>query len=136
MFQLKDDYDVSVNGLSVDRPAFAGMRGNVDLQFVEPRGTLHAIITLASSLRDREWFDTPDELCPFTPHVDDLAMVRSVTARILHTASAGRTCCRSRLRRFACRKTCCSRSMRCFVAAGRRNWPTGLPAGAIAASSA
>ena len=88
MFQLKDDYEVSVNGLCVDRPAFVGMRGNVDLQFVEPRGTLHAIITLASSLRDREWFDTPDELCPFTPHVDDLARVRSVTARILHTASA------------------------------------------------
>ena len=88
MFQLKDDYEVSVNGLSVDRPAFVGMRGNVDLQFVEPRGSLHAIITLGSGLRDREWFDTPDELCPFTPHVDDLAMVRSVTTRILQTASA------------------------------------------------
>src|SRR5918911_2466926 len=36
MFQLEDDYDVSVNGLSIDRPAFVGMRGNVDLQFVEP----------------------------------------------------------------------------------------------------
>lgn len=88
MFQLKDDYEVSVNGLSVDRPAFAGMRGNVDLQFVEPRGSLHVILTLASSLRDREWFDTPDELCPFTPHADDLATVRSVTTRILQTASA------------------------------------------------
>lgn len=88
MFQLKDDYDVSVNGLSVDRPAFVGMRGNVDLQFVEPRGSLHAIITLGSGLRDREWFDTPDELCPFTPHVDDLATVRAVTTRILQTASA------------------------------------------------
>jgi AraC family ethanolamine operon transcriptional activator len=88
MFQLKDDYEVSVNGLSVDRPAFVGMRGNVDLQFVEPRGTLHAIITLGPGLRDREWFDTPDELCPFTPHLDDLAMVRTVTTRILQTASA------------------------------------------------
>jgi AraC family ethanolamine operon transcriptional activator len=88
MFQLKDDYEVSVNGLSVDRPAFVGMRGNVDLQFVEPRGTLHAIITLGPGLRDREWFDTPDELCPFTPHVDDLVTVRAVTTRILQTASA------------------------------------------------
>ena len=88
MFQLKDDYEVSVNGLSVDRPAFVGMRGNVDLQFVEPRGTLHAIVTLGPSLCDREWFDTPDELCPFTPHVDDLTTVRSVTTRILQTASA------------------------------------------------
>ena len=88
IFQLKDAYEVSVNGLCVDRPAFVGMRGNVDLQFVEPRGSLHAIVTLGAGLRDREWFDTPDELCPFTPHVDDLAMVRSVTTRILQTASA------------------------------------------------
>jgi len=88
IFQLQDAYEVSVNGLSVDRPTFVGMRGNLDLQFVEPHGSLHAIITLGASLRDREWFDTPDELCPYTPHADDLAMVRSVTARILQTASA------------------------------------------------
>ena len=67
IFQLEDDYDVSVNGMSVNRPAFIGMRGNLDLQFVEPRGSLHAIITLGAGLQDREWFDTPDELCPFTP---------------------------------------------------------------------
>ena len=67
MFQLEDRYEVSVNGMSVNRPAFIGMRGNLDLQFVEPRGSLHAIVTLGAGLRDREWFDTPDELCPFTP---------------------------------------------------------------------
>ena len=66
IFQLEDNYDVSVNGMSVKRPAFIGMRGNLDLQFVEPRGSLHAIVTLDSGLQDREWFDTPDELCPFT----------------------------------------------------------------------
>ena len=88
MFQIEEDYDVSVNGLSVNRPAFIGMRGNLDLQFVEPRATLHAIITLGAGLRDREWFDTPDELCPFMPDAAALATVRSVTARILQTASA------------------------------------------------
>jgi AraC-like DNA-binding protein len=88
IFQIKDAYEVSVNGLSVDRPTFVGMRGNVDLKFVEPHGSLHAIITLGPGLRDREWFDTPDELCPFTPHADDLASVRSITTRILQTASA------------------------------------------------
>jgi hypothetical protein len=48
MFQIEDAYEVSVNGLSVNRPAFIGMRGNVDLQFVEPRGSLHAIVTLGA----------------------------------------------------------------------------------------
>ncbi|MCK1636732.1 helix-turn-helix domain-containing protein [Bradyrhizobium sp. 157] len=88
IFQIEDDYDVTVNGLSVNHPAFIGMRGNVDLQFVEPRGSLHAIITLGAGLRDREWFDTPDRLCPFMPNPDALATVRSVTTGILQTASA------------------------------------------------
>ena len=87
MFQLEDDYDVSVNGMSVNRPAFIGMRGNLDLQFVEPRGSLHAIITLGAGLHDREWFDTPDELCAFTPDAEALATVRSVTSGILQAAS-------------------------------------------------
>jgi AraC family ethanolamine operon transcriptional activator len=88
MFQMEDDYEVSVNGMSVNRPAFIGWRGNVDLQFVEPRGSLHAIVTLGAGLQDREWFDTPDALCPFTPDADALATVRSVTTAILQTASA------------------------------------------------
>jgi AraC family ethanolamine operon transcriptional activator len=88
MFQIEEDYDVSVNGMSVNRPAFIGMRGNVDMQSVEPRGSLHVIITLGAGMRDREWFDTPDELCPFTPDADALATVRSVTTGILQTASA------------------------------------------------
>ena len=87
IFQIDDDYDVSVNGLSVNRPAFIGMRGNLDLQFVEPRGSLHAIITLGAGLQDREWFDTPDELCAFTPDAEALATVRSVTSGILQAAS-------------------------------------------------
>ena len=88
IFQLEDNYEVSVNGMSVNRPAFIGMRGNLDLQFVEPRGSLHAIVTLGAGLQDREWFDTPDELCPFTPDANALATVRSVTTGILQTASA------------------------------------------------
>ncbi|KRR25899.1 hypothetical protein CQ14_32980 [Bradyrhizobium lablabi] len=88
IFQIENDYDVAVNGMSVDRPAFIGMRGNVDLQFVEPRGSLHAIITLGAGLRDREWFDTPDLLRPFTPTLEALATVRSITTNILQTASA------------------------------------------------
>jgi AraC-like DNA-binding protein len=84
---IEDDFEVSVNGLSVNRPAFVGMRGNVDLQFVEPRGSLHAIITLGAGLQDREWFDRPDELCPFMPDADALAAVRSITTDILRTAS-------------------------------------------------
>ncbi|WP_312017991.1 helix-turn-helix domain-containing protein [Bradyrhizobium sp. sBnM-33] len=88
IFQIEADYDVAVNGMSVNRPAFVGMRGNVDLQFVEPRGSLHAIITLGAGLRDREWFDTPDRLCPFMPDPAALATVRSVTTGILQTASA------------------------------------------------
>jgi len=87
IFQIDDDYDVSVNGLSVNGPAFIGMRGNLDLQFVEPRGSLHAIITLGAGLQDREWFDTPDELCAFTPDAEALATVRSVTSGILQAAS-------------------------------------------------
>ena len=31
IFQLEDDYEVSANGMSVNGPAFIGMRGNVDL---------------------------------------------------------------------------------------------------------
>jgi len=73
--------------MSVNRPAFIGMRGNLDLQFVEPRGSLHAIITLGAGLQDREWFDTPDELCAFTPDAEALATVRSVTSGILQAAS-------------------------------------------------
>ncbi|MEH2505457.1 AraC-like DNA-binding protein [Bradyrhizobium sp. AZCC 1578] len=88
IFQIEDDYDVAVNGMSVNRPAFVGMRGNVDLQFVEPRGSLHAIVTLGAGLRDREWFDTPDRPCPFMPDPEALATVRSVTIGILQTASA------------------------------------------------
>ena len=88
IFQLEDRHEVSVNGMSVNRPAFIGMRGNLDLQFVEPRGSLHAIITLGEGMRDREWFDTPDELCPFMPAPDALATVRSITMNILQTASA------------------------------------------------
>ncbi len=88
MFQLEDRHEVSVNGMSVNRPAFIGMRGNVDLQFVEPRGSLHAIVTLGAGLRDREWFDTPDQLCPFIPDPAALATVRSVTIAILQAASA------------------------------------------------
>ena len=88
IFQIEDDYEVSVNGMSVRQPAFVAMRGKVDCQFVEPRGSLHAIITLAPGLRDREWFDTPDELCPFTPDTAALATVRSVVMGILQTASA------------------------------------------------
>jgi AraC family ethanolamine operon transcriptional activator len=88
IFQIEDDYDVSVNGMSVNRPAFIGLRGNLDLQFAEPRGSLHAIITLGAGLGDREWFDAPDELCAFMPDPDALATVRSVTTGILQTASA------------------------------------------------
>ena len=87
IFQIEDNYDVSVNGMSAERPAFIGMRGNVDLQFVEPRSSLHAIITLGASLKDREWFDTPDTLCPFLPDAGTLAVARSVTTEILQTAS-------------------------------------------------
>ena len=88
IFQLEDDYEVSVNGMSVNRPAFIGMRGKVDLQFVEPRGSLHAIITLSAALRDREWFDVSDELCPLMPDAGALASARSVVSGILQTASA------------------------------------------------
>ena len=87
IFQLEDNYDVSVNGMSAERPAFIGLRGNVDLQFVEPRSSLHAIITLGPGLTDREWFDTPDALCPFLPDADTLASARSVATEILRTAS-------------------------------------------------
>jgi AraC-like DNA-binding protein len=88
IFQLEDNYEVSANGMSVNGPAFIGMRGKMDCKFVEPRGSLHAIITLAASLRDREWFDTPDELCAFTPDMAALATARSVVTNILQTASA------------------------------------------------
>ncbi len=88
IFQLEDNYEVSVNGMSAERPAFIGMRGNVDLQFFEPHSSLHAIITLDTGLKDREWFETPDALCPFLPDAGTLAAVRSVTAEILQTASA------------------------------------------------
>jgi AraC-like DNA-binding protein len=88
IFQLEDNYEVSVNGMSANRPAFIGMRGNLDLQFVEPRGSLHAIVTLGAGLQDRDWFDTPDELCPFTPEPGALATARSITTGILQTASA------------------------------------------------
>ncbi len=88
IFQLEDNYEVSVNGMSAERPAFIGLRGNVDLQFVEPRRSLHAIVTLGAGLKDREWFDTPDALCPFLVDAATLAAVRSVTAEILQTASA------------------------------------------------
>ena len=136
MFQLEDGYKVSVNGMSVNRPAFIGMRGNLDLQFVEPRGSLHAIVTLGAGLRDREWFDTPDELCPFTPDPDTLATVKSVTTVSCRRLPPDPTCCRSRARRLPYRKTCCSPSTRCSAAAGHRKWRAGLPAGAIAASFA
>lgn len=88
IFQIEDDYNVSVNGMSVNRPAFLGMRGDLDLQFVEPRGSLHAIIALGPGLQDREWFDTRDEPCAFTPDLDALATVRSITTAILQLASA------------------------------------------------
>ena len=88
IFQLEDNYEVSVNGMSANRPAFIGMRGNLDLQFVEPRGSLHAIVTLGAGLRDREWFDAPDELSPFTPDPGALATARSITTGILQAASA------------------------------------------------
>ena len=83
VLQLEDDYEVSANGMSVNGPAFVGMRGNVDCQFFEPRGSLHAIIVLGAGLRDREWFETPDQLCAFTPDMSALAAVRSVVTGIL-----------------------------------------------------
>ena len=87
MFQLGDDYEVSVNGISVNRPALLGMRGNVDCQFYEPRGSLHVIITFASTLRDREWFDKADEPCGFLLDANALATARSVVCSILQMAS-------------------------------------------------
>lgn len=87
IFQIEDAHEVSVNGLSVNRPAFLGMCGNVDLRFVEPRGSLHAIIALGEGMRDREWFDTPDELFPYTADGAALARARSLTAHIMRTAS-------------------------------------------------
>jgi AraC family ethanolamine operon transcriptional activator len=87
IFQLEDNYEVSVNGMSAQRPAFIGLRGNVDLQFAERRSSLHAIVTLGAGLRDREWFETPDALCPFFPDAGALAAVRDVTAEILQAAS-------------------------------------------------
>ena len=88
IFQLEDDHEVSANGMSVNGPAFIGMRGNVDIQYFEPRGSLHAIVSFGAGLRDREWFETPDRLCGFTPDIGALAAVRSVATRILQTASA------------------------------------------------
>jgi len=88
IFQLEDDHEVSANGMSVNGPAFIGMRGNVDIQFFEPRGSLHAILTFGVGLRDREWFETPDRLCGFTPDRGALATVRSVATSILRTASS------------------------------------------------
>ena len=87
MFPLEENHDVTVNGMSASRPAFIGMRGNVDLQFVEPRGSLHAILTLGAGLQDRDWFDTPDKLCALLPDAEALAAVRSVTIGILREAS-------------------------------------------------
>ena len=40
IFQLEDNYEVSANGMSVNGPAFIGMRGKVDCKFVEPRGVI------------------------------------------------------------------------------------------------
>ena len=37
---------------------------------------------------DREWFETPDQLCGFTPDRSALAAARSVVIGILKTASA------------------------------------------------
>lgn len=88
IFQLEDDYDVSANGMAVNRPAFIGVRGKVDCQYVEPRGSLHAIITLSAGLRDREWFETPDQLCAFLPDAAALEAARSVVRNILWTASS------------------------------------------------
>ena len=62
MLQLEDDHEVSANGMSVNGPAFIGMRGNVDCQFFEPRGSLHAIIVLGPGFQDRDWFEAPDQL--------------------------------------------------------------------------
>lgn len=87
IFPLEDNQDVSVNGMSANRPAFIGLRGNLDLQFVEPRTSLHAILSLGPGLQDREWFDTPDKLCPLMPDDDALETVRSVTIGILQEAS-------------------------------------------------
>lgn len=88
IFQLEDDYDVSANGMSVNRPAFVGLRGKVDCQYVEPRGSLHAIVTLSAGLRDRDWFETPDQLCAFLPDAAALEAARSVVRNILWTASS------------------------------------------------
>jgi AraC-like DNA-binding protein len=87
IFPLEDNRDVSVNGMSASQPAFISLRGNADLQFVEPRSSLHAILTLGAGLHDREWFDTPDKLCPLMPDADALETVRSVTLGILREAS-------------------------------------------------
>ena len=88
LLQLEDDHEVAANGMSVNGPAFIGMRGNVDCQFFEPRGSLHAIITFGPGMQDRDWFETPDQLCGFTPDMAALAAVRSVVTGILQTASA------------------------------------------------
>lgn len=87
LFQLEDNYEVSANGMSVNGPAFIAMRGQVDCQFVEPHRTLHAFVTLSPSLRDRGWFDRPDQLCAFTPNAGALEAARSIVTRILQTAS-------------------------------------------------
>jgi len=88
IFQMEDAHEVSVNGISANHPAFLTMHGNVDLQFVEPRGSLHVIVTFGASLPDRGWFGTPDEFCVRAADAGALARARSVTAHILQTASA------------------------------------------------
>ena len=39
VLQLEDDYEVSANGMSVNGPAFVGMRGNVDCPRRRPAGS-------------------------------------------------------------------------------------------------
>ena len=77
ILQLEDNYEVSANGMSVNAAGLHRDARQCGLQFFEPRGSLHAIIILGAGLRDREWFETPDQLCAFTPDMSALAAVRS-----------------------------------------------------------
>jgi AraC-like DNA-binding protein len=88
IFQIEDAHEVSVNGISANHPAFLALHGNVDLQFVEPRGSLHVIVTLGTSLPDRAWFDSPDEFCALAAEAGALARARSIATHILRAASA------------------------------------------------
>ncbi|WP_164940551.1 AraC family transcriptional regulator [Bradyrhizobium zhanjiangense] len=84
---MTDDLQANFRGVDLDARFFVALRGNDECHYVEPQTNHHAMIILSPILRDRGWFDRPDDLRAYVANRPALLHARQLLLDILRTAS-------------------------------------------------